>query len=309
LKDQHQHNEYFLAEWLEGRISDDELRNLVGENDYNAYLKIRQASDVMQALSKPIKPVWEQIESRIEVQKIKKHNSVFTIVKSYMPYAAVLLVLLGLYQFLNIEQIEIRTAQNEQKTVWLPNGAQVILHDEAVLKYTENDWKNNPEIYLEGNAFIKSNYSNLFVHIKRGRIAISNSTIEINESPTLLSLICYQGQMKFTANSETKVIDAKQKLLIEKNAQKLLKTTHTLPIWLVGVSEFKNVALSKVVDSLEQFYKVRIERNNIDVAQKFTGNVPKYDLKLALFTVFKPMNIDYKVDNDHIILSEKKEND
>ena len=47
MKEQNLHNDNdtFLAKWLEGELSDDALKTLVSETEYNSFLKIRKGMD------------------------------------------------------------------------------------------------------------------------------------------------------------------------------------------------------------------------------------------------------------------------
>ncbi len=306
MKEQNQHNEYFLADWLAGHMSDAELRALVGDDAFDDYVKIRQAGEVMQDLSKPIAPVWEQIASRMDEKQKPKVRPMYAMVKKILPYAAILLVMFGIFKFFDIKQITVQTAMNEQKIVWLPNGAQVILHDKASLTYTPQTWQDNPEIFIEGNAFVKNHINNIFVRTHQGRIAISNASIELYSDDTLLEIFTYKGKILTLINGQETVVIPNSKFVFENDLRTISVSTKDAPVWLTNISRFNDVPLAKVIDSLEVFYHITIDRDAINTEQKFSGSVPKYDLKLALRTVFKPMQIKYKLQKNHIVLTEKK---
>ena len=50
-KNSHANNDTFLAQWLEGKLSDTELKNRISEQDYTAFLKLRKALDVSNELN------------------------------------------------------------------------------------------------------------------------------------------------------------------------------------------------------------------------------------------------------------------
>ena len=57
-KNLHTNSDTFLAQWLEGELSDTELKNRISDQDYNAFIKLRKAlevSDKLNASSKRIK--------------------------------------------------------------------------------------------------------------------------------------------------------------------------------------------------------------------------------------------------------------
>jgi len=307
LKEQNQHNEYFLADWLSGQMSDAELRALVGDDAFETYLKIRQATAVLPAMSKPIKPVWEQIEAKINDEPKSKTYPLFISIKKILPYAAILLLMLGVYQFFDISQIVVQTADNQQKTVWLPDGSQVVLHQNSTLKYTAENWKEESKIFIEGNVFVKNcNAKNLDVYTQQGRIAISNATIELFTDKAFLKILTYKGNVDIYINDELTKLNQNTEFIYKNEHRKLTPIKRKSPVWLTNISTFNAMPLGNVLDRLEHFYHVKIDRSSVDTKKLFSGKVPKYDLPLALITVLKPMQIDYKVVGTEIELVKRK---
>jgi len=73
MKKEHLHNntETFLAKWLEGELTDGELKNLVSNEDYVTYLKLRKALQVNEQLNASVDDSFENIKARIAPKKTK----------------------------------------------------------------------------------------------------------------------------------------------------------------------------------------------------------------------------------------------
>jgi len=307
LKKQTPHNDYFLADWLAGRMSDAELRALVGDVVFQDYAKIRQATELMPAMNKPIKPVWSKIEAQLDTVQQPKTFSLWAWTKKALPYAAVLVVLLGIYQFFNISQVVVHTAANQQKTIWLTDDIQIVLASNSTLKYAEKYKQNNSKIYVEGAAFI-SNRRNQPLHIytPKGHIVMTNARIGLQAKNSLLKIENYKGNVYVKMDKQPIVVPAKSVFYYGNKIDKLTPITQTTPAWLTNVIAFDAVPLANVLDSLEQYYHIKIDRNTVNTQQLYSGKVPKYDLSLALITVLKPMQIDYKMHHENIKLIKQK---
>ena len=55
-KNLHTNNDTFLAQWLEGELSDTELKNRISEQDYTAFVKLRKALEV--SMLKRLLTIW-----------------------------------------------------------------------------------------------------------------------------------------------------------------------------------------------------------------------------------------------------------
>ena len=59
----------FLAQWLEGELSDIELKNLINEADYNVYLKLRKGLHTSDLLNTSTKHSFNKIQQKIANKK------------------------------------------------------------------------------------------------------------------------------------------------------------------------------------------------------------------------------------------------
>ena len=59
----------FLAHWLEGNLSDTELKNRINEADYNVYLKLRKGLDASDLLNASTQHSFNKIQQKIAYKK------------------------------------------------------------------------------------------------------------------------------------------------------------------------------------------------------------------------------------------------
>lgn len=64
-KNSHINEETFLAQWLEGKLSDTELKNHVSEADYRAYLKLRKGLEISDQLNASTQYSFNKIKEKI----------------------------------------------------------------------------------------------------------------------------------------------------------------------------------------------------------------------------------------------------
>ena len=149
----HNKNDVYLAQWMEGELSDDELRDRVSEEDFSMYRKMKNGMCVLEELQQPLTSSFEAIQKKIELRKsIKRRRKV---IGWGMSIAASLIIIFGLYTMFNPLTTKIETSFAEQRTISLLDGSEVIINARSEISYDEKDWSENRMISLNGEAFFK----------------------------------------------------------------------------------------------------------------------------------------------------------
>src|SRR5690606_4136861 len=102
-------NEAFLADWLAGNLSDQELQQRVSDEDYKAYQKLRTSINVLRMPDPNMDANYSAIRRKISASSNRTKSKV-RMLFPYVAIAASFLVLFGLYQifaFSNSEVTEI----------------------------------------------------------------------------------------------------------------------------------------------------------------------------------------------------------
>ena len=293
--------ESFLAKWLDGTISDLTLKELVSEQDFIDYKKIKSGLELLDELNRPVATSFNALNNSIHKKRNFKHSQ--ATFKWGLSIAASILVVLGCYFAFNFEEITYKTSYAEQKTINLPDGSEVVLNAKSVINFNEKDWRNNRTILLKGEAFFKVKKGSTFsVQTSNGLVRVLGTQFNVKDTDTFFEVVCYEGKVSVTNNKKEYVLSPGNAIrkVDGKDSEKHNKE-NSLPSWLNGESSFVSVPLKYVILELEKQYNIEIDAHRIDDSIIFTGSFSNKDLKLALVSVFKTMDIHYVKEKNGVL--------
>ncbi|WP_204346521.1 FecR domain-containing protein [Psychroserpens algicola] len=302
----HNENDTFLAQWLAGDLSDDQLKNMISESDFKAFLKIRKGIETYEVLEGDGSASFSQIQDKISLKKSK--------VKSlnnrswWIGVAASIVLLFGLFLIRSDQDVKIATNYGEQKTIELLDGSQVVLNSKSTLVYNANEWQNNRTLMLKGEAYFKVKKGSTFtVTTENGNVSVLGTQFNVNSVSDLFEVACFEGKVSVQTQKEDYILTPSNAVRrINGYAVETWKTTLDSPSWIDGESSFTSVPLSYVISALESQYNIKIDSKNIDQTLVYTGSFTHKDLDIALQTVFKSLEIRYiEKEKGNIYLSTK----
>ncbi len=300
--------DFYLAEWLEGNLSDIQLKELITANDFLAYQKLKTSFDVISELEASMDTTLQAIKNKlpkkiIEAPKKTKVISLYT--KWAVSIAAAFLLFFSVYNNFSSTETIINASFGEQQTIALLDGSEVILNAKSTLKYNKTDWKNKREIFLDGEAYFKVTKGSTFtVKTKNGDITVLGTQFNVNTKKNYFTVICYEGKVKVITTNSQQVLTPGKAVTFIRGTEKQWSLEDTNPKWIAGESSFNNMPLEFIIDELESQFNISIDRKNIDQTVNFTGSFDNKNLTVALASVFKPMNIKYTISGNKIVLSE-----
>lgn len=307
-QDLNNENNTFLAQWLAGDLSDQELKMLVSETDFQSFLKIRKGIEAYEVLESPATASFTKIQNRLSTTtsetKVRKLNTS----QWFIGVAASILILFGVFSIMNNDLVTIETNFAEQKTIALLDGSEVILNAKSTIHYNEDEWEDNRTLTLSGEAYFKVKKGSTFtVSTENGSVNVLGTQFNVNSVGDLFEVVCYEGKVSVQTKVENYVLfPANSIRKINGHAAENWKTTATIPTWINGESSFKSVPLSYVISALESQYNIKIDSKNIDETLIYTGSFTHKNLRTALTTVFKSLQIQYiEKENGTIYLSTK----
>jgi ferric-dicitrate binding protein FerR (iron transport regulator) len=284
-----------LAQWLEGNLSDMELKNRINEADYNAYLKLRKGlytSDKLNAST--------QYSFNIIQQKIANKNKKSPIFKLHpvrwsIGIAASIVFLFGLFSILGNNDIIYETNFGEIKTISLLDGSQVILNSKSTIVFSKSDWKKSRQLTLDGEAYFKVEKGNTFtVNTNNGSVIVLGTQFNVNSKNDFFHVVCYEGKVSVSSESSEHILLPTQSIRkINSNSSESSTTQLSEPTWIDGESTFKSVPIRYVITALEDQYNIKIDSEFIDDSTVFSGSFPHHNLNIALITVFDALNMKY----------------
>lgn len=288
--DLHNNSETYLAKWLDGELTDQQLQDLVSVDDYAAYLKLRKGLSIHEQLNAPIDATFKNIQSRIS----KKQTKVKPLYASwYLGVAASIVLIFGIFTFLPSDII-VETGYGESKTVTLLDGSEVILNAKSKLSYDEGNWDKERKLSLEGEAYFKVAKGKTFsVETEHGTVSVLGTQFNVIADEGYFNVVCYEGKVAVKTSETKNILLPGDGIKNNNNSFDLTKTTDKMPSWIFGESTFRSVPLRQVIRALEDQYQIGFDTEGIDDSEIFTGSFPHDSLNIALKTVFETLNITY----------------
>ncbi|MGH1384852.1 FecR family protein [Kordia sp.] len=301
------HDDRFLARWLANDLTEDEKLRFENSAEHQDYLDIIESVDLMEAPSFDKQSILNSIQ-----QKQQTHTPKVRKLRTSWLYSAAAVVLLFIgfsYVYLNTDEI-FETGFGEQTTVSLPDGSEVILNAKTTLSFNESSWDNDRTVSLDGEAYFKVKKGEKFtVTTNDGTVEVLGTQFNVlTDDDGVFEVKCHEGKVKVTTKTQKSAIltHGKAFSLIEGNAASWDFNTND-PNWRDGESNFREMPIKHVIEALQNQYGIQFTFENIDTTQRFTGTFSHKNLKLALRTVFDPMEISHTFKGEKtVVLKEAK---
>lgn len=301
----HKDSDSYLAKWLEGELTDLELKSLVSHEDFLAFKKLKSGLDISERLNASTQESFSKIQAKIAQPKTKV-KPLYT--NWAIGIAASIVLLFGLFTFLNDNDVLVETGFGETKTIALLDGSEVILNSKSQLKYNENDWESSRRLELDGEAYFKVAKGKTFsVKTDNGTVSVLGTQFNVKSIDNYFDVVCYEGKVGVKTLESSHILLPQDAVRGEKGAIKSSKVSRNMPSWIAGESNFKSVPLHVVIKALENQYQINFDTKSIDDSDIFTGSFPHDSLSIALKTVFETLDITYSENEKrNIKLSYKK---
>jgi transmembrane sensor len=285
-------NDMFLAKWLEGEVSDAELRSLVSEADFKTYQKLKKAFNISEKLDAPMDESFAKIQERISVKNVK----IRPLYRNWsIGIAASIALLFGLFSIFGNDNVIIETGFGDNRIIVLLDCYNVILNSKSKLSYNKDNWQENRTLKLEGEAYFKVEKGKTFtVKTTNGSVTVLGTQFNVKSTSDFFDVVCYEGKVRVeTNNSEHILLPSNAVRKINGNPSESSVIQLTKPTWIDGESTFKSVPIRYVISALQDRYNVEFDTEAIDSNTIFSGSFPHNNLKVALRTVFETLDIKY----------------
>ena len=294
----------FLARWISGDLTPEELDTFKKSKDYPIYKKINEASQTLDTPSYNKQELFDKIQHQRSINELIAKPKVINIIPNWAyGVAASIVIVFGIFYFMN-NQTHYETDFSEQLAVTLPDNSKVQLNANSQLDFKARQWENNRELTLNGEAFFDVEKGTSFkVMTSEGVVEVLGTEFNITARDHYFEVQCFEGRVKVTSNNTNN-----EAILTQGNAFRIINNKAEVwnfildsPNWLQGESTFNKTPLSDVIVSLENQFEITFDTFNIDTNKRFTGSFTHSDLKLALKTVFVPMEISYTAKDKNTI--------
>ncbi len=306
--EKHYSDETFLARWISGDLSKEELEAFKKSKDYEAFKNINKGSQKLMVPEFNKDTALRKIKNELHIDKEDKKVVKFVPNWVYV-VAAILVIAIGIFNFVQSES-HYNTGFGEQLTVTLPDNTKVQLNARSHLDFNPKTWEDQREVRLNGEAFfdvVKGTTFKVLTHV--GVVEVLGTEFNVIAAQNYFEVQCHEGRVKVKSKTTKAVTLTPGKALRVVNSEKQEWTfTELKPSWLQGETTFREAPLVRVIKALEDQFKITFDASKVDTTQKFTGGFPHKNLKTALKLVFTPLNISYIIKDENKIILVSKDN-
>lgn len=299
--------ENYLAKWLNNELTEAEMAEFEKSDAYATYQKIKESASRLETPNFDMDKAWISLEQHKSTQQPK----VFTLspFKSFIRIAAAVAILLvGSFFYLNTLNEKITTSYAESKSVTLPDTSEVILNAESELTYSEKNWDEDRNVNLKGEAYFKVAKGKKFtVKTTQGLVTVLGTQFNVENRDDYFEVSCFEGLVSVTINGkETKLPAGNSLLAINGNSTSHKVTVNGKPSWLTNESSFRSIPLRYIMDELQRQFNIKVTTTDIDKDQLFTGSFSNDNLELALKSISVPLQINFKLDGNNVLFYDEK---
>ena len=297
-------NDTFLADWLAGNLSDEQLRELVSATDFEAYQTLRNSLDSYAVSSPDMAQNYAAVKAKRIIANTPKQSKAIPLYR-YFTVAAAVALIFGLYQLFAFSNT-VGTGFGKTAAITLNDDSHVTLNAKSQLSYPTL-FKFNRTLKLNGEAFFEVEKGSAFtVETSQGEIQVLGTKFNVISRPDFFEVVCFEGKVKVSSNAKSAILVPGDAIRFCKNQPEMwVENNFVQPLWLTGESAFRNVPLQYVINQLQLQYNYKVSYPEAYKNLRFTGSFTNTNLATALQSVCIPMNLKFtKTDSRKIIISE-----
>ncbi|WP_437399283.1 FecR family protein [Flagellimonas lutimaris] len=295
-------SEDFLARWLAGELSDEELTGFQASNVYREIMAIDNAAKSLKGPKIDTEKALSLVT--LKNQKAQKETKVKRLWLFSAAAACIALLFTGYTYFYGTKTYA--TGIGEKESVLLADGSIIEMNSNSRLSYKRFNWEEDRSVDFDGEAFFDIKSGNDFTVITpEGTVSVLGTKFNIKIRKDF-KIQCYEGSVVFNPLDKThSSMELTQGMEIQlMNGQILQKQfSQNTPDWKNGFSSFSEQPFSEVLDELSLQYPIRFKLNDVDINRKFTGNFTHNNLENALKTTMEPMGVKYHISTDKRIVT------
>ncbi len=297
-------NDTFLSDWLDDKISDDQLKHLVSETDFLAYKKLKDSLAVYQLAEPDMDKNYAAIKEKKIAVNNQKPVKVFPLYR-YMAVAATLLLFFGLYN-LFVFSNTVATDYGKTFSTNFSDNSRVTLNAKSKISYPTL-FKYNRTLKLDGEAYFEVQKGRQFtVETSQGKVQVLGTKFNVNVLPNYFEVHCFEGKVKVTNATNTTILTQGDAVrFYENKIESWEENEAQKPLWINGESNFKNVPLQYVMAQFQKQYNFEIQYPAEFKTIKFTGSFTHKNIDVALQSICIPLHLKHaKTNAKTILLSE-----
>ncbi len=296
-----------ISKWLNDEMTDEELAAFHKTDDYQLYKNIVEEAENINLTSVNETVALQDFKARI-ANRTKKKAKVISFNRNLaFKMTASIALLVGITYFLfNFNQETIKADFAENKSFVLPDESTVTLNAVSEITYSKTSFKTNRQLKLDGEAYFSVKKGSTFnVKTEQGTIEVLGTKFNVKSRENSFRVFCYEGSVAVSHNNSKVILAKGESAQLTKNNTliKLQKTESSGPLWLNNESSFIEESYTEVLAEFERQFNVKIISKAINTNVLFTGGFRNNDLNSAIKSITLPLNINYRIKDNEIILS------
>nr|WP_299385799.1 FecR domain-containing protein [Allomuricauda sp.] len=299
--------ENYLAKWLSGELSEEELSEFKKSEAYASYQKLKEVSSTLEAPDFDVDQAFQQLKDE-RIGNAPKVVALHPFKRFLRVAAAVAVLLTGSYFYVNSLDESVATQLAERSEIVLPDQSEIILNADSRISYSEKKWDEKRNVSLQGEAFFKVAKGKKFtVSTNQGTIAVLGTQFNVEARDNFFEVTCYEGLVSVMFNgNETKLPAGTSFVVIAGQLLESPKPNSVQPSWINNESSFERIPLEFVLDELERQFDIDVKTQNVDKNLLFTGTFSNTDLNMALKSISTPSRMNYQLEGDNVLFYAEK---
>lgn len=297
-------NDTYLSDWLAGKISDEQLKQMVSNEDFLAYQKLKFTLEDLSICSPNMEKNFSIVQQKLKTKKNQKVKKIFPYWK-ITTLAATVLLFFGLYHTFYFSNVT-ETTFGKTTKLTLPDNSRVSLNAKSKLSYP-NLFQYNRTLKLEGEAYFEVQKGKTFtVETCLGSVKVLGTKFNVNTYKDFFEVVCYEGKVRVQSKNKFIILTPTESVrFCGDKFENWAENTSQKPQWLSGESTFKNVPLQYVMDQFKKQYKVEVDYPENVKEINFTGTFTNKNIETALKSICIPLHLKViKKESGKIIISE-----
>ncbi len=284
-------NEHYLADWLADKLSDDQLQQLVSEDDFLAFQKIKRTLNNSAIFEPNMDQNFASIKQKLATKKTIKSRKVIPMWAYAV--AACLLLSLGWYQIYFLSN-EVATDFGATETLVLSDNSKVTINSKSKVCYA-NLFQYNRTIELEGEAFFEVKKGNTFlVKTTLGEVTVLGTKFNVASFSDYFEVVCYEGKVRVDVNKKATILTQGESVRFYNSTfENWAETNLQKPLWMSGETDLKKVPMKYVFDKFEKQFDVEVDFPKNIESIKFTGSFTNSNIETALKSICIPLHLKY----------------
>lgn len=289
-------NDFYLSDWMIGKLEDQKLVELEGKSNFINYQKIKNLTESI-SLEIPKSLEWSNFSKKLPQKKSKKTISLSWVYQ----IAATLIILIGLSTFFLSQKTF--SANQEITIIELADGSVAKLAPGSKLSHNRLYGWLNRSVNIEGEIIFNVKKGSPFiVNSLSGTVEVLGTTFKVLDSNDFYEVLCKEGKVKVTFNEENYILQKGSSF--NTTEQKIIPFNISL-FEVDNQIYYNRVPLSYVIKLVEKTYNLNITFSPFN-NHYFTGIIPLNNQESALESITLPFAfILEKTEDGTLIIKEK----